>query len=65
MQIDVGMHVQKLPHQRRFVSAQIVENDMDLSAGRLRADHFTQKSHELLAGVTWRCLSDHLAGTVD
>jgi hypothetical protein len=65
VQIDVGMHVQKLPHQRRFVSAQIVENDMDLSAGRLRADHFTQKSHEVLAGVTRRCFVRSPRWTVD
>ena len=34
-------------YEECFVSAEVVENDMDLSPGWLRANHFTQESHKI------------------
>src|SRR5438105_1716173 len=47
-----GMLVEECSHQRSFLGAEVVENDMDLPIRRLGGDHFTQKRHKLL--LVWR-----------
>jgi hypothetical protein len=38
------MRWQELPDQRRFVSAEVVENDMDVALGRLRGNHLPREA---------------------
>ena len=56
------MLVQEIGHQRRFVGAEVVEDDMDLPIRRLGGDHFTQGRDKLLAGMTRGGLANHFAG---
>src|SRR6476646_82805 len=60
------MHVRVLNQERLhafgFVRRQIVADDMNLFAPRLMSDDVGEKRYELRAGMTRRCLAQHLAG---
>ncbi len=52
MEADAGVVLQKRPNGRGLVSGEIVENDVDLLAGRAKVNDFVEKRDEFLAGVT-------------
>ena len=49
-------------HQIGIVRGEVVQNDMDLAASRLRADDLLQQRDELLAGVADGGLADDFSG---
>lgn len=58
----MGILFQKLPHQCRFVSREVVEDDMDLLPKRAEGDNLLQECNEILACVASRGLSVNPAG---
>ena len=62
VQVDVLMQGQELGHPLGLVSRDIVKNDVNLLARRLLRDDGPKEGHELLAGVSRSCLSNHRAG---
>lgn len=59
MHVSVG--VEKLLHAACLVGRQVVRDDMDLFPTRLTRHYVHQKSNELFAGVTVRCLAENLS----
>jgi hypothetical protein len=58
----MGMLLQEVPHQRGFVSREVVEDDVDLLPGRAEGDNFLQEGNEVLTGVASGSLSVNPAG---
>ena len=62
MEFHISMMSQKLPHRRRLVNTQIVENDVHFLIGWATGDHVFQKPHELGAGMARGSLAHDVAG---
>ena len=53
--------LEKISYLGRFVSREIVCDDMNLLLGWAKTDYFAEKSYELIAGVSRSGLAMHLA----
>lgn len=62
MKLHVRMPGEKLPHRRRLVNAQVVENDVHRLIGRATGHDVFQEPHELGAGVPRRRVAHDIAG---
>src|SRR3984893_6342022 len=50
--MDFGVNREEFLHPLGLVGREVVGNEMNLLAARLIGDHFGEKGHKLLAGVT-------------
>src|SRR5258708_38951993 len=62
MESYTGVLVQKGSDLFRFVSREIVQDDVDLLAGFANQHNLLQEQHELVAGMARGCLAEHFAG---
>ena len=60
--VDVGMFAEEVAHALGLVTAHVVADDMDFLLRPLTGHNVSEEGHELLAGVAWRGLADHLPG---
>jgi len=62
VKLHAGMPLEEIPNQLRFMSGEVIEDDMDLLPGRAQRDYFFQKGHEVAAGVANRSFSVDATG---
>src|ERR1700730_5795777 len=62
VQMDVGVNRQEVLDPLGLMGGEVVQDDVDRLAGRLRGDHGAQEGNELRTGVTGGGLAQHLSG---
>jgi len=59
--VNAAMVEQERLHEWRLMAADVVADDVDLAAAGLAGDDVLEEGDELLAGMAWRGLAEHLA----
>ncbi|SPK77026.1 protein of unknown function (plasmid) [Cupriavidus taiwanensis] len=60
--VNVGVFAEEVAHALCLVTAHVIADDMDFLLRSLTGHNVSEEGHELLTGMAWRSLADHLPG---